>query len=207
MRCGFQVAAASLLVLVGCGAVGVSSSIPGTAAPSTLSVASADRPWTGTFDWTVTRLEWADPSAPFSGVTSTFGGRCSVPSDYVIYSSFKGEATHAGRSGGDGSHCSQLHLTPSGPQNTTYSDGRGTLVTANGSTIELRWGDGTSWTDEQGVTFFKDTFTIAGGTGTFKGASGGGEEGGSFKDFTALLGGTPAKMWQEGTIIYTPASR
>jgi hypothetical protein len=156
----------------------------------------------------VVRLEWPEGAVPFTGVTSLFEGRCSEPSDYVIYATFAGQATHAGRFTGEGSHCSQLHMTPTGPGAVTYSDGRGTLLAANGSTLSLLWGDGTSGVDPAtGATWFRDRFTFAGGTGFFDGATGGGEEGGSFTDFMALIAGTPAPMWMEGTITYGPGKR
>ncbi|MGE5358909.1 MAG: hypothetical protein ACM3NQ_07795 [Bacteroidales bacterium] len=200
---------ASVALLVGCQRAGAQSgALLNPSAPSTTNAASPDRPWKASLNWTVTRLEWPDGQPPFSGTTSTFNGRCSQPSDYVIYASFAGEATHGGRFTGDGSHCSQLHLTPQGPTNITYSDGRGTLTSANGSTVSLRWGNGTSGTDPAtGETWFRDQFTFAGGTGLFTGATGGGEEGGRFKDFAALLGGTPAPMTMEGTISYGPGNR
>lgn len=181
----------------------VSATSPDASSPA--SAATPEKPWKANLKWIVTRLEWPEGQPPFSGVTSTFGGRCSVQSDYVIYARFEGQATHAGLlRGGEGSHCSQLHLGPAGPTNITYTDGKGALVTANGSTVALAWGNGTTWTDEKGVTFFKDQFQVTGGSGTFEGATGGGTEGGSFTDFIALLGGAPLAMWQEGTIVYKP---
>lgn len=182
-----------------------SAAFQGPTAPSTARSAGPERPWKANLDWTVTRLEWPEGAAPFTGVTSLFGGRCSEPSDYIIYAKFAGEATHAGRFTGEGSHCSQLHMTATGPGAVTYSDGRGTLVAANGSTLSLRWGDGTSGLDTAtGETWFTDHFAFAGGTGLFDGATGGGTEGGRFKDFMALIAGTPAAMWMEGTITYGP---
>lgn len=198
---------ALVLVLVGaCAQPGVQSSLlQGATAPSSVASASAERPWKAKLSWKVTRLEWPEGAAPFTGVTSVFGGRCSEPSDYVIYARFEGEATHVGHFTGEGAHCSQLHLTPMGPGAVTYSDGRGTLTSANGSTLSLRWGNGTSGTDAAtGETWFKDHFTFAGGTGLFNGATGGGEEGGHFTDFTAVISGTPAPMWMEGKITYGP---
>lgn len=204
MRCSLAVIGGCLVALVACHETGgPSSSIQSPGAPSAVTAATPERPWKGHFDWAVTRLEWADPQAPFSGATSRFNGRCSVPSDYVIYATFDGEATHVGHITGEGSHCSQLHMTPTGPGSVTYSDGRGTLLAANGSTLDMQWGDGTSGTDPAtGVTWFRDRFTITGGTGLLAQATGGGEEGGTFTDFMALLGGKPAAMWQEGTIRY-----
>jgi hypothetical protein len=180
----------------------------GLTAPSELSAASQELPWKANLEWSVSRLEWPAGAEPFTGVTSLFGGRCSEPSDYVIYARFAGQATHAGRFTGEGSHCSQLHMTPQGPGAVTYSDGRGTLVAANGSTLSLRWGNGTTGVNPAtGLNWFRDRFTFVGGTGLFEGATGGGEEGGSFTDFQAILTGTPAAMWMEGTITYGPGKR
>ncbi len=203
------VAVACVALLPGCQQTGAQSgALQNPAAPSLSSAASPERPWKADLAWKVTRLEWPDGQPPFSGATSTFNGRCSVPSDYVIYASFDGEATHGGRFTGDGSHCSQLHMTPQGPGAVTYSDGRGTLTSANGSTLSLRWGPGTSGFDAAtGQFWFKDRFTFAGGTGLFAGATGGGEEGGRFSDFMALLSGTPAPMTMEGTITYGPGNK
>lgn len=172
------------------------------AAPSATAVSSPARPWKANFQFEATGIQWAGQP----GVDkSTFGGRCSVPSDYVITCAFEGEATHAGHFTGGGSHCSQIAWTPSGPGGATYSDGRGTLVSANSSEIHLRWDNGVSGLDPAtGEMWFKDQFTFVGGTGLFAGATGGGEEGGTFGDFAAVLAGVPAPMWMEGTITYGP---
>ncbi len=205
-RIAMLVACAALLVA--CERTGAQpGAFQNPAAPSVAAAASPDRPWKAKLDWRVTRLEWPEGQAPFSGATSLFDGRCSRPSDYVIYAAFDGEATHGGRFTGDGSHCSQLHLTPQGPGAVTYSDGRGTLTSANGSTLALRWDNGTTGFDAvTGETWFRDHFSFVGGTGLFAGASGGGEEGGRFRDFMALLSGTPAAMTMEGTITYGPGN-
>jgi hypothetical protein len=199
----------ALLLVAACGQDGHRPVSPqGLTAPSELLAASPERPWKANLEWSVIRLEWAEGAPPFTGVTSLFDGRCSEPSDYVIHGRFAGQATHAGRFTGEGSHCSQLHMTPAGPGAVTYSDGRGTLVAANGSTLSLRWDNGTSGYDPAtGTHSFKDEFSFAGGTGLFEGATGGGEEGGSFTDFEAILAGTPATMWMEGTISYGPGNR
>ena len=139
--------------------------------------------------------------------TSLFEGRCSVLSDYVITATFEGTATHAGRVTGTTSHCSQIMWSPQGPMGATYSDGRGVINGANGSTIILRYGDGTTGADPAtGKLWFRDTWTFNGGTGLFAGATGSGEEGGTFSDFGAILGGTPVPMWMEGTITYSPGT-
>ena len=181
------------------------SSGAGAAASASAPSMARERPWKANFMWAVTGIQWA--GVPGQD-TSTFGGRCSVASDYVINGSMEGEATHAGRVTGTGSHCSQIAWGPQGPMGATYSDGRGILNTANGSTITLRWGNGTTGVDPAtGENWFRDTWTFAGGTGLFAGATGSGEEGGRFMDFNALLAGTPARMWMEGTITYSPSGK
>jgi hypothetical protein len=202
----FVVVGSTLLLVAACARDGNPPVAPTAPSPANLAAATPERPWKANMEWSVLGLDWA--GVPFSGETSTFEGRCSVPSDYVIRGRFAGQATHAGRFAGEGSHCSQLHMTPDGPGAVTYSDGRGTLVAANGSTLSLRWDNGTSGFDPAtGMHWFRDRFTFDGGTGLFEGATGGGEEGGSFSDFEAILAGTPATMWMEGTISYGPGNR
>jgi hypothetical protein len=185
----------------------------GTQAPSTPSavVTSADArpaapvPWKANLHWTITNVQWA--GAPGTA-KSTFGGRCATESDYVVSATFAGEATHAGRITGEGSHCTQITWTPQGPGAVTYSDGRASLVGANGSTITMVYGPGvTGFDSATGETWFEDPFTFTGGTGLFQGATGTGKEGGRFKDFMALLGGQPCPMWMDGTLIYSPSGK
>lgn len=159
--------------------------------------------------WTAAPPQWAgNPAAP-GYAPSLFGGRCSVPSDYVISATFEGHATHAGRVTGSGSHCSQLVWGSGGAvMGATYSDGQGVIVTANGSTILLRYGNGTTGADAAtGDLWFRDEWTIIGGTGLFTGAAGSGIEGGSFASFGAIMAGAPVQMWMEGTINYSPNAR
>jgi hypothetical protein len=164
---------------------------------------AGERPWQASLVWTVAGIQWAGMPGQ---ATSTFGGRCSVPSDYVISATFEGEATHAGRVTGTTEHCSQITWGPTGPMGAAYSDGRGTCTSANGSTLVLRYGTGTTGFDPAtGETWFHDFWTFNGGTGLFSGATGGGEEGGRFMDFNALLAGAPVAMWMEGTITYDPS--
>lgn len=168
--------------------------------------AAGERPFKATATWTVTGVQWAGSPGQ---ATSLFEGRCSVPSDYVVSAAFEGNATHAGRVAGTTSHCSQILWGPGGPMGATYSDGRGTLTTANGSTIELRYGNGTTGVDQtNGRLWFRDEWRFTGGTGTFAGASGHGIEGGSFVDFNALLtGAETVSMWMDGTITYNPSGK
>jgi hypothetical protein len=183
---------------------------PGSAASTatTLSAAGGDsqaRPWKAKFQFRAANVQWAGQP----GVDrSDFGGRCSVPSDYVITATFEGEATPGGRVSGSGSHCTQILWTPTGPSGVTYSDGVGALAAADGSLLHLRWGGGTSGADPAtGEMWFKDHFWFVGGTGRFAVVSGGGTEGGTIKDFQAVLGGAPVPMWSEGTIAYVSERR
>ncbi len=182
---------------------GVAATNAGTTAPQ--AAADVARPYKAAAVWTANPPTWAGQP----GVDkSVFNGRCSVPSDYVISARFEGEATHAGRVTGETSHCSQIEWTPQGPGGATYSDGRGVMTTANGSTIILRYDTGTTGVDPaSGQMWFRDTWTFTGGTGLFEGATGSGEEGGSFNDFSAVLGGVPVSMWMQGTITYKPGRK
>jgi hypothetical protein len=54
-------------------------------------------PWKAKGEAKVIDIQFADPNAPISGATSTFDGRCSVPSDYVVTFWMVAEATHLGR--------------------------------------------------------------------------------------------------------------
>lgn len=186
-------------------AMSVAPTAGGAIGSAVTSSMAGERPWKANFMWAVTGIQWAGiPGRD----TSTFEGRCSVASDYVISGSMDGEATHAGRITGTGSHCSQIAWGPQGPIGATYSDGQGVMTSASGGTITLRWGNGTTGVDpDTGENWFRDTWTIAGGTGLFAGATGSGEEGGRFMDFNALLAGTPARMWMEGTISYSPSGK
>ncbi|MFO7692436.1 MAG: hypothetical protein R6V57_05060 [Vicinamibacterales bacterium] len=128
-----------------------------------------------------------------------------MPSDYVISASFTGTATHAGAITGTGSHCSQIIWTTQGPAGATYTDGQAEATAADGSTLALTYGNGTTGVDpETGELWFQDAFAFAGGTGRFVGATGGGQEGGRFASFDAILAGVPVAMWMTGTITFQP---
>jgi hypothetical protein len=193
------------------------SSVPSLAAASAPAAAggtassaarSSELPWKANLKWTVSGLQFANPDQPFDGTKSRFGSRCSVPSDYVISGAFEGEATHAGHVTGTTGHCSQITFGPRGPESAAYTDGRGSVVAANGSTLAMSYGQGVSGVDPAtGENFFHDAWTFTGGTGLFAGATGNGEEEGRFMDFGALLQGGSASMWMEGTITYKPSGK
>ena len=156
-----------------------------------------ERPFKAQIYWTVAGVDFAPG---FPGGTSTFEGRCSVPSDYVISATYEGEMTHLGRATGQTSHCTQIDWQTG---TSTYSDGLLTAMAANGDEIYGHYDNGVSGIDPQsGMYWFEDDFTITGGTGRFANASGGGQEGGTFPVFAALMSGYPVPMWEKGTIKY-----
>ncbi len=181
----------------------------GFLAPALILAANAPvRPYKFKGEFRVIGVQWANPQGgPAPGVVSTFDGRCSVPSDYLITFGLVGEATHLGRTTGTAQHCSQLIWTTEGPAGATYSDGRFSATAADGDIVKGTYTNGTSGAYENGLLWFHDFYTITGGTGRFLEATGGGEEGGTFSDFFALLSGAPVAMWMEGTIAYEASDR
>lgn len=172
-------------------------------APNALIASAPVKPYKANGEGRVTKIAWASGQGPAPGVTSTFDGRCTVPSDYVITAAIIGEGTHLGRFTGQMEHCSQLVWTPQGPAGATYGDGRFTLSAANGDTITGVYTNSESGIDASGLRWFRDDWTITGGTGRFAGVTGHGEQGGAFNDFFAMLAGAPIKMWMEGSIAYS----
>jgi hypothetical protein len=189
-------------VQTGTDAAGVAVAV--SAAPAR--AAKGERPFKATAMFAATGIQWAGVPGQ---ATSTFGGRCSVPSDYVITATFEGDATHAGHVTGTAAHCSQLMWGPGGAVlGATYSDGRGVLTSANGSTIILRYGNGTTGFDpDSGLLWFRDEWTFIEGTGLFAGVTGSGVEGGSFASFEGFLAGAPVPMWMLGTITYSASGK
>jgi hypothetical protein len=120
---------------------------------------------------------WAGPAsgqefAPgFPNERSTFDGRCSVPSDYVIsWDGLTGKATHLGSlTVVEASHCSQFDPA-SGV--IPFGDGVFTLMAANGDTVTGTYGNGLSSFQPDGTITYTYELTIAGGTGRFAGATG-----------------------------------
>ena len=165
-------------------------------APSSVASKSVERPYRAHLVWTVESMQWA--GAP--PATSTFDGRCSVPSHFVITATVVGQMTHGGRFEGTASHCEQLGLAPG--VTTTYTDGTFSVRIASGDTLEGRYDNGT--VDEQ-TGVLRDTFTLTGGTGRFEGATGGGEERGQLPvSNVEVVPGTAVPIEQTGTITYAP---
>lgn len=139
---------------------------------------------------------------PFVG--DTFGGRCSVPSAWVISFAGTGHATHLGSFTWSSSHCTQLGANP--PATVTISDGQFEYVTANGDILEETYGDAviTSVTPE---TICMDTHaTFTGGTGRFSNASGSALESLCFPN-TGSPVLTEMLITSNGTITYDASDR
>jgi len=154
----------------------------------------ATRPWIAAYHWTVTDIVWAGHPARD---TSTFDGRCAVPSPCIVHGSIDGMSTHAGRIRGTTSHCDR---------GMTFGDGQFTIVAADGSTLVGTFDDGHGGIDPTTtVGWWTDNWTITGGTGLFEGATGSGFEDATFRPWDAWLDGPQlANIWMEGTITYQP---
>ena len=193
------------LVLAGCAEQGDNGSTGNTIAPVSPETERAELPFLASFMWGITDVQWA--GVPGSGATSTFGGRCPCEAEAIVWGHGEGQATHAGRVTSTTCQCMNFVWGPTGPIGGTYSDGVALYETANGSSYEIHFGtDGVAGTDEQtGEVWWRDRWTLAGGTGLFEGATGSGEESGLAPDVASLFGGVPAPMVLEGTINYQPA--
>ena len=107
------------------------------------------------------------PGFPF--VRSTFGGRCSTPSDWIAHWSGTGTSSHTGLIKAFGSDCDRVDLATG---NVVYDEGVITEWGANGDFIYATYTNGRG---TLGGTF-TDDWTITGGTGRFAGATGQGTE-------------------------------
>ncbi len=103
------------------------------------------------------------PYFPF--VRDTFGGRCSVPSDWVSSWTATGEATHLGLFSGGGSTCARVDFATGV---VAFGDGVGTLTAANGDTLNATLAGYGSILDGTET----EEWTLVGGTGRFAGATG-----------------------------------
>ncbi len=129
---------------------------------------------------------------------STFEGRCSIPSDYIVEFAASGQATRLGEFTIVFGHCSRINVDPgTGAVSFDYGDGRGTFVAANGDELHGTYDAGSADLTAGGIVVWQDTFTLVGGTGRFDGASGGGQEAGTTDSVTGWT------TWAfEGTITY-----
>ena len=164
------VAAAATLVLVGCEA-DTATGLADTPAPAMAHVSTdgargaAAVPFHFRSRATLLGQQPApDFEPPESFGTSDFGGRCSVPSHFVLRLALIGEATHLGRFTGTVEHCTQIDLSTGA---AATSDGRISLRAANGDELlGTYFGVPTPAGVEEHVTFTS-------GTGRFSNAAGG----------------------------------
>jgi hypothetical protein len=134
------------------------------------------------------------------GARSTFEGRCSVPSDWVISFVGSGSATHLGLVTFSASHCTQVGATIS------VSDGRASFVAANGDVLREDYGDAAFSFPSSSLACATTQATFTGGTGRFAGASGSAVEFGCFDP----AGGpmlVDFRLSSAGTIVYNTADR
>ena len=107
------------------------------------------------------------PSFPF--LRSTFGGRCSVPSDWIAVWSGVGQSSQTGLIKAHGSDCDRIDLATG---NLVYGDG---VIIEYGANGDYLYGTYTNGHGTLGGTI-ADDWTIVGGTGRFSGATGEGTE-------------------------------
>lgn len=129
---------------------------------------------------------------------STFEGRCSTPSDYIVEFAASGQATRLGEFTVVFGHCSRVNVDgATGAVSFDYGDGRATFVAANGDELYGTYDEGSADLMADGNVAWHDTFTLAGGTGRFEDAVGGGREMGTTDSVTGWT------TWAfEGTITY-----
>ncbi|HSM36729.1 MAG TPA: hypothetical protein VK837_10070 [Longimicrobiales bacterium] len=135
----------------------------GRFAPAQAQVA---RPFRLRADAALLAVDFAPDFGPPLFGKSDFGGRCSMPSDFVVSFALEGQATHLGRFAGVAEHCSQIDFATG--NTSVISDGELILTAANGDelwTNYVRFGLGEEVPEDH---------VFVGGTGRFAGASGGG---------------------------------
>ncbi len=138
------------------------------------------------------------PANPFA--LDDFGGRCSVPSTWVLDYPVAGVASHLGNLSGFGSHCSVVYFNPDGSiAGGTGSDWQMIVTAANGDQLWFASGgdDYEAGTTDDGNPWWSQGWSVTGGTGRFLDADGHGTLIGVFTGFAAA---SPVTM--EGTLSY-----
>ncbi|NNE35998.1 MAG: hypothetical protein HKN13_12215, partial [Rhodothermales bacterium] len=96
---------------------------------------------------------------------STFGGRCSQPSDFVIRFAVWGQAIHMGRVAAALEHCSIINFATG---QSLILDGRMVITAPNGDELHAEYSRGEGQTQE--------SVEFVGGTGRFTNAQGQGHQ-------------------------------
>jgi hypothetical protein len=120
----------------------------------------------------------------------TFGGRCSVPSQWISTSTGTGTISHLGRVTWTTSHCYQLF-------DGTFGDAALVVTAANGDHLYATY-DGVM----TGDTTFAETVIVTGGTGRLAGATGTIDETGWFDPITGYM-----EVTGIGSIVYDASMR
>jgi hypothetical protein len=128
--------------------------------------------WVGTFTTVGMQMAPGDP-----GARSTFDGRCSVPSDWVIRFEAAVESPTHGPLTGEVEHCSRIVTwrTVEGspvPDSASFGDGRFSMTAPDGATLTGTYGEGVGATNPDGSVWYRDVVVITGGTGRFEGVQG-----------------------------------
>lgn len=123
---------------------------------------------------------------------STFDGRCSQPSDFVIRFGVWGEATHLGRADAHLEHCSIVDFQTG---RSAIIDGEMVIIASNGDELHVQY----SRAADQVV----EPVEFVGGTGRFSNASGEGHQTATVDRAT----GTVTSFNLEGLISYQASDR
>jgi hypothetical protein len=152
-------------------------------------------PYSAEAECNVIGMECADEDC---SETSTFDGRCSVPSTWVIRFTIEGDSDPLGPIEGWAEHCSQVTWAAPGiPLAVTYMDGRFELTLEGSEQVFGTYTNGVGTFLEDGSNPFQDDFIFTGGTGRYSNIRGSGVEWGVA---TAL--DAPISLWMEGWIRY-----
>jgi hypothetical protein len=168
---------------------------PTLAVPFHLQMSGVDRP-----------LQMAPGVPPFLD-RSTFGGRCSVASDWITTVDSTGVAAHLGLVSVTSSHCTRFDFFAPSPSLSVFDSGRMVVSGANGDELWISY-SGTflfyqGATPDVGLSIATfSTMTIEGGTGRFAGASGS-LTGSATDNFPA----GPNITTLSGTIVYDASAR
>ena len=169
-----------------------------------------ERPFTYVFEYWVTGIDWAG-EVPFSGAKSEFGGRCSVPSDWVIRGRVEGTASIGGPVVGTAEHCAQVTwgVDADGAPSMlglSYSDAENAFIWPDGSSLSGTMIDmGSGFDAETGETTGAMVTMFTSGTGRFEGASAYALHSARIRDVEANMAGMePAMMVGQGAIRYDP---
>lgn len=149
---------------------------------------SVERPIREDLSGYVVGIEFAPNFPAHAG--DTFGGRCSVPSQWISTMSGTGTISHLGEVSWSTEHCYQLFTG-------TFGDAELVITAANGDKLYGTYGGVMT-----GETTFVESMVITGGTGRFAEATGTVAESGWFNPDTGYM-----EVTGRGTITYDASDR